>query len=58
MDPKKELKDIKNVTKMMKKPDSKEYSIYLKMTFVGLLVVGAVGFLIQLLGAVFGLMGG
>ena len=58
MDLKKELKEMRNVSKMMRKPDSKEYSIYLKMTFLGVAVVGAIGFLIQLLGAVFGLMGG
>jgi len=58
LDLKKELKEMRNVLKLMRKPDSKEYSIYLKMTFLGVAVVGAIGFLIQLLGAIFGLMGG
>ena len=58
LDLNKELRKLKNVSKLMRKPDRKEYSLYLKMTLLGMLLVGAIGFIIQLLGAVFGLMRG
>ena len=47
-----------NTLKFAHKPDRKEYFLYLKLTFAGLVVLGSIGYIIQLVGSIFRLTGG
>ena len=43
--------------KMAKKSDKKEFYLYMKLTFIGLSIVGTIGFVIQFIGSIFRLQG-
>ena len=49
------VKDSKRVLKVSKKPDSQEYLELAKVTSIGVVIVGAIGFVIFLLGSLIGL---
>ena len=49
------IKDSKRVLKVSRKPDFKEYRELAKVVSIGVLVVGAIGFVIVLLGSLIGL---
>ncbi|MCQ2972691.1 MAG: protein translocase SEC61 complex subunit gamma [archaeon] len=49
------IKDSKRVLKVSKKPDCEEYMLMAKVTLLGLVVIGCIGFLIVLLGQLIGL---
>lgn len=49
------IKDSKRVLKVSKKPDREEYMLMAKVTLLGLVVIGCIGFLIVLLGQLIGL---
>ena len=42
-----------NTLKMAKKSDKKEFYLYMKLTFIGLSIVGTIGFVIQFIGSIF-----
>lgn len=44
------VKDSKRVLKVSRKPDTSEYIEFAKITALGVLIIGAVGFLITLIG--------
>jgi protein transport protein SEC61 subunit gamma-like protein len=49
------VKDSKRVLKVARKPDRAEYLDLVKITALGILVIGAVGFVIVLIGNLVGL---
>ncbi|SDA59211.1 protein translocase SEC61 complex subunit gamma [Methanobrevibacter millerae] len=49
------VKDSKRVLKVARKPDKAEYLDLVKITALGILVIGAVGFVIVLIGNLVGL---
>ena len=49
------IKDSKRVLKVSRKPDAKEYMELAKVVSIGVLIVGAIGFIIVLLGSLIGL---
>ena len=49
------VKDSKRVLKVARKPDMAEYLDLVKITAIGILVIGAVGFVIVLVGQLVGL---
>ena len=49
------IKDSKRVLKVSRKPDKEEYIELAKISALGVLVVGAIGFVIVLLGSLIGL---
>ncbi|MBQ7928380.1 MAG: protein translocase SEC61 complex subunit gamma [Methanobrevibacter sp.] len=49
------IKDSKRVLKVSRKPDAKEYMELAKVVSIGVLIIGAIGFIIVLLGSLIGL---
>ncbi len=49
------IKDSKRVLKVSRKPDKQEYFELAKISALGVLVVGAIGFAIVLIGSLIGL---
>ncbi|WP_407414211.1 protein translocase SEC61 complex subunit gamma [Methanobrevibacter sp.] len=49
------IKDSKRVLKVSRKPDKEEYFELAKISALGVLVVGAIGFVIVLIGSLIGL---
>ncbi len=49
------IKDSKRVLKVSRKPDKQEYFELAKISALGVLVVGVIGFVIVLLGSLIGL---
>ena len=49
------IKDSKRVLKVSRKPDRDEYFEFAKITALGILVIGAVGFVIVIIGQLIGL---
>ena len=49
------VKDAKRVLKVSRKPDRQEYLELAKVTSIGVVIVGAIGFVIVLLGSLIGL---
>ena len=49
------VKDSKRVLKVSKKPDRQEYFELAKVTSLGVVIVGVIGFVVFLLGALIGL---
>jgi protein translocase SEC61 complex gamma subunit len=47
------LASVNAIFKLAHKSDKDEFSLYLKMTVLGMAVVGVIGFVIKLLGNVF-----
>jgi protein translocase SEC61 complex gamma subunit len=47
------LTSVKAIFKLAHKSDKDEFTLYLKMTVLGMSVVGAIGFLIKLIGNIF-----
>ena len=46
---KRDLKNVPRVWKITKKPTKKDYKQTLKITLIGLLIIGVIGFLIDVL---------
>jgi len=44
--------------KLAKRSDRKEFLMYIKLTLVGMSIVGTLGYVIQLIGTIFRLQGG
>ena len=51
----KTLKDCKRVLRISKKPDKEEYFAFAKVTSIGIGIIGAIGFIIVLIGQLIGL---
>ncbi|MGX8694502.1 MAG: protein translocase SEC61 complex subunit gamma [Methanobrevibacter sp.] len=49
------IKDSKRVLKVSRKPDKQEYIELAKVTSIGVVIVGVIGFAIFLLGSLIGL---
>ena len=49
------IKDSKRVLKVSRKPDAKEYRDLAKITGIGVVIIGVIGFVIVLLGSLIGL---
>ena len=49
------VKDSKRVLKVARKPDKEEYFDLVKITALGILIIGAVGFVIVIIGQLIGL---
>ena len=49
------VKDSKRVLKVSRKPDAQEYRELAKVTSLGVVIVGVIGFVVFLLGALIGL---
>ncbi|MCR5026337.1 MAG: protein translocase SEC61 complex subunit gamma [Methanobrevibacter sp.] len=49
------IKDSKRVLKVARKPDTSEYLEFAKITAIGVLIVGAIGFVMVLIGQLIGL---
>ena len=49
------VKDSKRVLKVSRKPDREEYFEFAKITALGILVIGIIGFVIVLVGQLIGL---
>lgn len=49
------IKDSKRVLKVSRKPDKEEYFELAKISALGVLVIGAIGFAIVLIGSLIGL---
>ena len=49
------VKDSKRVLKVSRKPDRKEYMEFAKITAIGILIIGVIGFAIYIIGALLGL---
>ncbi|WP_296798219.1 protein translocase SEC61 complex subunit gamma [uncultured Methanobrevibacter sp.] len=49
------IKDSKRVLKVARKPDADEYFEFAKITAIGILIIGLVGFVIVLIGQLIGL---
>lgn len=48
-------KEAKRVLKVARKPDTEEYTNFAKVTGVGIILIGLVGFIIVLIGQVIGI---
>ncbi|MBE6511206.1 MAG: protein translocase SEC61 complex subunit gamma [Methanobrevibacter millerae] len=49
------VKDSKRVLKVSRKPDRNEYFEFAKITAIGILIIGVIGFAIYIIGALLGL---
>ncbi len=49
------MKDAKRVIKVSKKPDREEYFNFSKVTAIGILLIGLIGFIIVIIGMLIGL---
>ena len=49
------IKDSKRVLKVARKPDKQEYLELAKVTSIGVVIIGVIGFVIVLLGSLIGL---
>lgn len=49
------IKDSKRVLKVAKKPDREEYWSLAKITVLGIVVIGVIGFIITMIASVIGL---
>jgi len=49
------IQDSKRIIKVSKKPNKDEYSTMIKITGIGIVIIGVIGFIIFLLFQVFGL---
>lgn len=49
------IKDSKRVLKVAKKPDREEYVSLAKITVLGIVVIGVIGFIITMIASVIGL---
>ncbi|MBO5151950.1 MAG: protein translocase SEC61 complex subunit gamma [Methanobrevibacter sp.] len=49
------VKDSKRVLKVSRKPDRNEYLEFAKITAIGILIIGVIGFAIYIIGALLGL---
>ncbi|WP_407379845.1 protein translocase SEC61 complex subunit gamma [Methanobrevibacter sp.] len=49
------VKDSKRVLKVSRKPDMSEYIDFAKITALGILIIGVIGFVIVLIGQLIGL---
>lgn len=49
------MKDAKRVIKVSKKPDREEYFNFSKVTSIGILLIGLIGFIIVIIGMLIGL---
>lgn len=49
------MKDAKRVLKVSKKPDREEYFNFSKVTAIGILLIGLIGFIIVIIGMLIGL---
>ena len=49
------MKDAKRVIKVSKKPDREEYFNFSKVTAIGILLIGLIGFIIVFIGMLIGL---
>ena len=49
------MKDEKRVIKVSKKPDREEYFNFSKVTAIGILLIGLIGFIIVIIGMLIGL---
>ncbi|WP_409199944.1 protein translocase SEC61 complex subunit gamma [Methanobrevibacter sp. DSM 116169] len=49
------IKDCKRVLRISKKPDKEEYVAFAKVTAIGMVIIGAIGFVIVLIGQLIGL---
>ena len=49
------IKDSKRVLKVARKPDTNEYLEFAKITAIGVLIVGVIGFVMVLIGQLIGL---
>lgn len=49
------VKDSKRVLKVARKPDADEYFEFAKITALGILIIGLVGFVVVLIGQLIGL---
>lgn len=49
------VKDSKRVLKVSRKPDAQEYKELAKVSAIGVVIIGVVGFVIVLLGSLIGL---
>ena len=49
------IKDSKRVLKVSRKPDRQEYLELAKVTSIGVVIIGVIGFVIVLLGSLIGL---
>ena len=54
----KKFRDMYNTLKLAKKGTWEEYKIHLKLVLLGLVVVGAIGFLIQFISSLISFTGG
>lgn len=48
-------KDCKRVLKVARKPDGDEYMEFSKITALGMIIIGVIGFVIVLIGQIIGL---
>lgn len=48
-------KDYKRVLKVARKPDGDEYREFSKITALGMIIIGVIGFVIVLIGQIIGL---
>ncbi|MCC7553305.1 MAG: protein translocase SEC61 complex subunit gamma [Methanobacteriaceae archaeon] len=51
----KTIKDCKRVLRISKKPTSEEYISFAKVTALGIVIIGVIGFIIVLIGQLIGL---
>jgi len=49
------IKDSKRVLKVSRKPDMQEYKELAKVTSIGVVIIGVIGFAVVLLGSLIGL---
>lgn len=49
------LKDCKRVLRISKKPNKEEYVAFAKVTALGMVIIGVIGFVIVLVGQLIGL---
>ncbi len=49
------VKDSKRVLKVSRKPDAQEYKELAKVSAIGVVIIGVIGFVIVLLGSLIGL---
>ena len=49
------IKDSKRVLKVARKPDKEEYLQFAKVTAIGVVIIGLVGFVIVIIGQLIGL---
>ncbi len=49
------IKQCKRVIRVSKKPDGEEYFDFVKVTAIGILIIGVIGFIIVIIGQLLGL---